>query len=118
MNILLWVLQILLAFWNVTGGMYTISNYEKIRSTRASGLPKPVWVAIGILQVVFAFGLVVPGVAGVLPILIPIAAAYLALNSLAGCALAAKYAGFPGMLWGVVPAALSAFVAYGRLAPR
>ena len=28
MNILLWVLQILLALWNVIGGIYMVNNYE------------------------------------------------------------------------------------------
>jgi hypothetical protein len=50
------------------------------------------------------------------PKLTPIAAAYLALNALLGCALFAKYAGFPGILWAVVPAILATFVAYGRTA--
>ncbi len=45
-------------------------------------------------------------------------AACLALNSLLGCALFTQYAGFPGMLWSVVPALLAAFVAYGRRARK
>jgi len=108
MNILLWVFQILLALWNIIGGIYTISNYEQLKSPLANDLPKSVWVGIGVLQVVFAVGLV-------LPKLTPIAAIYLAANALLGCALFAKYAGFPGILWGVVPAISAAFVAYGRM---
>ena len=73
-------------------------------------------MTIGILQVIFALGLVLPGMVGMFPKLIPISAIYLSVNALLGCALFAKYAGFPGMLWGVVPAILLAFVAYGRIA--
>ena len=109
MNILLWILQGLLAFWNVTGGIFTISNYEQLKSTWAANLPKPAWIAICVLQIIFAIGLLVPK-------LTPIAAVYLAVNALLGCVLFAKYAGFPGMLWGVIPAILLAFVAYGRMA--
>jgi hypothetical protein len=116
MNILLWVLQSLLAFWNLTGGIYTISNYEQLKGAWANDLPKPAWVALGVLQALFALGLVLPGATGVLPKLTPIAAAYLAVYALLGCALFAKYAGFPGLLWAVVPAILAAFVAYGRIA--
>lgn len=36
-------------------------------------------------------------------------------RSLLGCVLFAQYAGFPGMLWGVAPAILAVFVAYGRM---
>jgi hypothetical protein len=115
MNILLWVLQILLALWNLIGGSYMAFHYELIRSDWAAGLPGPVWVAIAVLQVLFALGLVVPGFIKPIRKLIPISAIYLALNSLSGCFLASHYAGFPGMLWGVIPAILAAFIAYGRI---
>jgi len=109
MNMLLWMLQVLLAIWNFIGGAYTVFNYENLRSAWAAFLPKPVWVVLCLLQVLFAFGLVWPK-------LTPFSAAYLAANALLGCALFAQYAGFPGMLWGVLPALLAAFVAYGRFA--
>lgn len=116
MNILLWVLQILLALYNMMGGIYTVFNFEKLKGAWMNDLPKPAWVALGVLQALFALGLVLPGAAGVLPTLTPIAATYLAVYALLGCALFAKYAGFPGILWAVVPAILAAFVAYGRIA--
>jgi hypothetical protein len=115
MNVPLWVLQILLAFWNITGGIFTIINYEQIKGAWANDLPKPAWVAIGLLQALFAVGLILPGAIGVLPKLTSISAAYLAINALSGCLLFAQYSGFPGVLWGVVPALLAAFVAYGRM---
>src|SRR5438067_8007232 len=111
MNVLLWVLQILLALWNMIGGIYVARNYTNIATVSAlNALPQSAWVALGMLQALFALGLVLPGAAGVLPNLTPIAATYLAANALLGCALFAQYAGFPGMLWGVVPAILAAFV--------
>ena len=114
MNILLWILQILLALWNIIGGTYTIINYEQLKGAWAADLPKPVWIIIGGLQILFSLGLVLPLAFGMMPQLTSISAIYLALNALLGCALFAQYAGFPGMLWGVVPALLAAFVAYGR----
>lgn len=115
MNILLWVLQGVLAFWNVTGGIYSAINYEQLKGPMANDLPKPVWVALGSLQALFGLGLILPGVLGASPKLTAASAIYLTANSLLGCALFAKYAGFPGMLWGVVPAALAALVAFGRM---
>jgi hypothetical protein len=50
----------------------------------------------------------------VLPKLTPVAAVYLAANALLGCALFTQYAGFPGLLWGLVPAFFALFLAYGR----
>jgi hypothetical protein len=113
MNILLRVIQILLAVWNVTGGIYVVYNYEFIRGAWASALPSPAWTAFGVLQILFALGLVLPGAAG--RKLTPIAAGCLAVQSLSGCALFAKYSGFPGILWGVVPSVLAVFVVYGRM---
>lgn len=114
MNILLWTLQILLALWNVIGGIFTFSNYDKIKGAMATNLPKSVWMTIAVLQVLFALGLIVPGAFRVMPNLTPISAVYLGLNALTGCVLFAQYSGFPGMLWGVIPAILCAFIAYGR----
>ena len=108
MNILLWVFQVLLALWNLIGGVYTFSHYENLKGGWGNSLPGSVWMAIAVLQVLFALGLVIPK-------LTPVAAVYLAINALLGCVLFAQYAGFPGMLWGVIPALLLAFVAYGRI---
>jgi hypothetical protein len=117
MNILLWVLQILLALWNMIGAIYMVSNYEQVANVWAfNALPKPAWMALGVLQALFALGLVLPGAFRVLPKLTPISAACLAVISLLGIALYVAYAGFPGILWAVVPAILAAFVAYGRFA--
>jgi hypothetical protein len=115
MNILLWALQIVLAFWNLTGGFYTAFHYEELKSVWTNNLPGPVWVILSALQILFAIGLVLPGFTGTLSKLIPISAIYLAVYSLLGCVLFVKYSGFPGVLWAVVPAVLAGFVAYGRI---
>jgi DoxX-like family len=119
MNILLWVLQILLAVWNMIGGVYVAMNYDKIANAWAlSAFPKPAWMAFGVLQALFALGLVLPGAVRVLPKLPPIAAACLTVQTLWGIALYVQYAGFPGILWALVPGLLAAFVAYGRWPTR
>jgi hypothetical protein len=109
MNILLWVLQILLVLYNLIGGIYMINNFEMLANAWAlNALPRPAWMVIGLLQIVFALGLLWPK-------LTPSAAIGLAVISLLGMALYVAYAGFPGIVWAVVPAMLAAFVAYGRM---
>lgn len=113
MNILLWVLQILLALWEAVGGNYVIENFHKIADGWAlKAFPEPVWITFGVLQILLALGLIIPGAK--LRKLNSIAASLLALLSLSGLAFYAQYTGFPGILWGVVPAILLAFVAYER----
>lgn len=77
-----------------------------------SALPGPVWMALGVLQILFAVVLVIPG--SNQRKLNSIAAAGLAVLSVSGLALYTQYQGFPGILWGVIPAILAAFVAYKR----
>jgi putative oxidoreductase len=115
MNILLWILQILLAFWNVVGGIYMVNHYKDLANVWAlNALPKPAWIGLGVLQILFSAGLVLPGAISVFPKQTALSAAGLAVLSLLGIALYAKYAGFPGMFWGVAPAVVAAFVAYKR----
>ncbi len=113
MNILLWVLQILLALWNIVGGMYIVHNYEKISNEWAMhALSGPAWIILGALQVLFAVGLLLPGEKSRRAT--SFSAACLAVLSLLGIALYTQYTGFPGSLWGVIPALLAAFVSYKR----
>jgi len=98
----------MLGLWNLIGGLYTFAHYDQLKGGWGTVLPASAWALISLLQILFALGLV-------LPKFTPVAAMYLAVNALFGCALFTQYAGFPGMLWGVVPALLAAFVAYGRI---
>lgn len=98
----------MLALWNIIGGCFVTMNYAKIANAWAAGaLPKPAWIAYGALQVLLALGLVWPKTAA-------FAAIGLAVLALLGLGLFAQYAGFPGILWALVPSLLLAFVAYGR----
>jgi len=108
MNIMLWVLQVLLALYYLMGGVWMMKNIPK---PWLKVLPKPAWMAFGALQVLFALALVLPAATGVQPKLVPIAAACLAVQTVA---VAAKFTPLKGLLWSVVPAILAVFVAYGR----
>lgn len=114
MNILLWVLQILLAFYFMTGGIYMVNHYKILANVWAlNTLPQPAWMVIGVLQILFSLGLVLPGVVRMFRKLTPISAVGLAIISLLGSTLYVAYAG-SGILWAVVPAIVLAFVAYER----
>lgn len=116
MHILLWVLKILLALWYVTGGVYMVNHYEELANAWAlDTLSQPIWIILGTLQVVFALGLVLPGILKALPERLSfISAVGLIVISLLGLALYSAYEGFPGILWGIIPAILAAYVAYGK----
>jgi hypothetical protein len=110
MNLLLWILQALLAFYNLMGAGYMMTHYQALAKPWVlSALPKPVWIAYGVLEILFALGLF-------LPKLVPGAAIGMAVLILLGIALFAQYTGFPGLFWALIPAILLAFVAYGRIA--
>lgn len=119
MNILVWVLQISLALWNIIGGFYMANNYRDLANVGVlNSMPGPAWIALGVVQILFALGLVLPAVLKMSPRLVPISAACLVVISLLGIVLFAAYAGFPGILWGVVPAILAGIVAYYRWPSR
>jgi len=121
MTIILWILQILVAFLCGSGALWRVANYEKdardIASVRA--LPRGAWVAIAIAEVVCALGLVVPGFFGAYAV-VGTFAAILAVEQLLLTALHARYFGLRvaatnPAIWTLVFSALSAFIAWGRL---
>jgi hypothetical protein len=110
MNILLWVLQVLLALYYLMGGYWMAF---KVPGVWLKLLPKPAWMALGLLQALFALGLVLPGTIGMLPKLIPLSAVGVAIETVL-VAITLTKPKFQGALWIVVPALLALFVAYGR----
>lgn len=119
MNILLWVLQAALAFLYLSGGAYKVFKFDAL-ATHMRALSRGGWRALGVLEMVGAVLLVVPGAAKWMPVLTPLAAALLALETLTLAALYARYslklAATNPMVWAVVMGLLVACVAYGRYA--
>lgn len=119
MNVVLWILQILLALYGLMGGFWTVRTASKLGAASTNALPGSVWMVLGVLQIVFALGLVVPGAAGILPGVTAIAAICLAVEMVGSAAiLHAKSLWSSQMLWAVIPGVLAAFVAYGRMVVR
>lgn len=116
MNILLWVLQILLALHTAMGALWKFSNSDKVvPSLRA--ISRRSWLVISVIELLLSLGLVCTAIPS-LVLLTPLAAACVALEML--CFIGVHlYRGFgkvrgPMVYWLVV-AVLAAFVTYGRL---
>lgn len=115
MNIFLWILQIILGLWNISGAAYMQGHYQDLATEGAlAALPSTFWLVLAVVQVVLAVGTMVPKMGAVPSWMTTTSATGLALLSLASIGLFSAYAGFPGMLWGLLPAAAAAFVAYKR----
>jgi uncharacterized membrane protein YphA (DoxX/SURF4 family) len=117
MNILLWILQITVAFLFISGGAYKVFKVDNLAS-HFRGLPPNVWRALGVIELVGGVLLVVPAKVTGVPMLTALAAAVLAIESLA---LAAAYARKSVKLvaanpfgWCATMGLLAALLAYGR----
>jgi hypothetical protein len=121
MNVLLWVLQIALALLSLAGGAYKVFMFDELAKMPAMGaLSRGGWGALGVFEMLCAVLLVVPAAAKW--VLTPLAAAALALESLALAGLYARYSlkltATNPLVWVVLMGLMAAFVAYGRYALR
>ena len=123
MNVLLWVLQVALALLSFGGGAYKVFMFDELAKVPAMGaLARGGWGALGVFEMLCAVLLVVPAAANWMPVLTPLAAAALALESLALAGLYARYSleltATNPLVWVVLMGLMAAFVAYGRYALR
>jgi hypothetical protein len=115
MNVLLWSFQILLALHTVTGAIWKFSNSEQTVPS-LEGIPHGAWLAMSILELFCALGLIIPPSRKPLTLLAPIAAACIAgeMLLLSGVHLFSGNESHGHMIYWLVVAALCAFIAYGR----
>lgn len=114
MNIVLWILQALLAVHTVMGAVWKLSHSEKsVRSL--SAMPHAAWLGMSIFEFLCAAGLFLTAFAP-LAILAPIAALGIAAEMLFLCVVHVLSGDkqHQHMLYWLVVAVLCAFVAYGR----
>jgi uncharacterized membrane protein YphA (DoxX/SURF4 family) len=118
MNILLWVLQIALAWLCIAGGVFQIFKIEQLQKGVASmrALPRGLWAFLGAFGCLAGLGLIVPGAINVLPVLTPIAAAAVAAESVLISAFYVYYGDRSPMVYSVAMAIMAAFISYGRFA--
>ncbi len=119
MNVVLWIVQGLLAIaFLMAGGMKLMQPKEKMAE-------KMGWVedfsqgqirTIGMLEVLGALGLILPGITGILPILTPLAAVGLGLTMIGAARTHAQRGENQMIGMNVMLLVLAAVVAYGRFA--
>lgn len=115
MNMLLWMLQILLALHTAIGAVWKFSNSEQTVPS-LNAIPHGVWSAMSVVELLCSLGLILPAFSKRLGILAPIAAILVAAEMLIFSALHI-YSGDPNyghVIYWLVVAALCAFIAYGR----
>ncbi|MGE0815064.1 MAG: DoxX family protein [Vicinamibacterales bacterium] len=120
MNAVLWLFQIALALLCLAGGAYKVFTGDALADAMRA-LPAGGWRALGVLEMLAGVLLVVPAAIRWMPLLTPLAAAVLTLETLG---LAAVYASYSlalspanPLVWAVLMAVMSAAVAWGRFAP-
>jgi len=75
MNILLWVLQVLLAVVFIAHGLLLLMPPPEIAAQMVMSLPRSFWVFLGVAELAAAIGLTLPGLTRVMPWLVSWAAA-------------------------------------------
>lgn len=117
MHVLLWVLQVLAALVYGASGVMKVFLFDRISADVPSfgALPREVWTALGVLELVCVVGLIVPAALHWRPALTGVAAALLALESLVFIGVHVKYAEVPPIVMSAALGLVMAFVAYGRL---
>lgn len=123
MNIVLWIFQVLLGWQSFAGGAYKVFKFAEISNVPAMGaLPRGAWSAIGVFEMLCAVLLILPAALKRMPVLTPIAAAALLVESLALAGLYASYstelASTNPLVYVLVSALMAAFVAFGRFRLR
>jgi uncharacterized membrane protein YphA (DoxX/SURF4 family) len=117
MNIVLWIIQALLAaLFLFAGVMKFVMSVEEMTKQ----IPLPGWFLhfIGIAEVLGAIGLVVPWLTGIRPGLTPLAAAGLVIIMIGATVLTLMTGGIAMALLPFVTGILCVFVAYNRWHPK
>ena len=117
MNILLWVLQGLTALVYAASGVMKVFMFDQISHDVQSfgALPRGVWTALGVIELVCTVLLIVPSALRWRPELTVAAAAVLALESLVFIGVHVKYKEVAPIIMSAVLGLVMAFVAYQRI---
>lgn len=116
MKSVLWVLQIVLAWLCIAGGYFQIFKIAQLQQNVASmrALPPSLWAFFGALGCLGGLGLILPGVTKVLPVLTPIAAAAVAVESVLISSIYIYYGDFAPLPYSAAMAIMAAIISYGR----
>jgi uncharacterized membrane protein YphA (DoxX/SURF4 family) len=115
MNTALWIVQVLLALlFLFAGGIKLVLPVEELM--KQMPLPLPGWFVrfTGVIEVLGAMGLILPGLLGIRPGLTPLAAAGLVIVMIGATVYTVAAGDIASALLPLVVGILAAFVAYGR----
>ena len=113
MTYALWIVQALLALvFLFAGGMKLVLPIEAL--TKEMPLPGPFVRFIGVVEVLGAIGLILPGLLHIRPALTPLAAAGLVIIMIGATVMTLGSGGVAMALIPLMVGLLAAFVAYGR----
>ena len=118
MNVVLWIIQVLLALLFLFAGVTKlILPIEEM--TKQMAMPGLFLRFLGVVEVLGALGLILPGLFRIKTWLTPLAAVGLTIIVVGATVITLKIGGGATAMFPLVAALLSAFVAYGRwrLAP-
>lgn len=121
MNVFLWILQVVLAFvFLMAGSMKLMKSRSEVAAARPDQMG---WVEdvsdgtfrlAGAAEVLGALGLVLPGVTGVAPVLVPLAAAGLAVTMILAAIFHTRRGESQSVAFNIVLAVLALIVVWGR----
>lgn len=115
MHILLTILQVLLALHTLMGALWKFSNSATAGAPTLGAIPHGVWLALAVIEILCAVGLVAPLIARKHGIAISVAASVIMLEMFGFCALHLNQASFDGsVVYWLVVAVLAGGIAYGR----
>jgi uncharacterized membrane protein YphA (DoxX/SURF4 family) len=117
MHLLLWVLQVLAALLYGASGVMKVFLFDQVSEGVPSfgALPRDAWMALGILELVCAVGLILPAALHWRPALTVGAAAVLAIESLVFVWVHIQYREIPPIIMSGALGLLLVFIAYGRM---
>jgi len=118
MNIILWALQVFLAFsFGYSGIMKSFQSREKLVSIGQTGVEDLSYSAIrfiGITETIGALGIIIPWATGIVPVLTPITAICFAIIMILAMQIHYKRKEFKSVALNVMLFCISVFVAYMR----
>ncbi|MEO5741999.1 MAG: DoxX family protein [Vicinamibacterales bacterium] len=114
MNITLWILQVVLALVFLAHGIMFLVPPPDIAVLMNAMLPRWFQLFLGVMEVLAAVGLTLPGVTRIMPWLVPAAAAGVMIVTVAATILHLSRSEFSSGAITFVLLLMATFVAYGR----
>jgi hypothetical protein len=115
MNILLWVLQILLALHTIMGAVWKFSNpAQTVPSLNV--IPHGIWMTMSVIELICGLALILPAFNKRLAILVPFSVIYIAAEMLFFCLLTifSVKPDYNHIIYWLIVTAMCAIIAYGR----